>query len=47
MAACEEINTFSRRGGNDLRYAESCSIPVSIKAKVHGDQQQMADATKC
>jgi len=31
--------------GSDLRYTESCSIPVSVKAAVHGDQQQMTDAT--
>ena len=31
--------------GNDLRYTESCSIPVSVKATVHGDQQQIVDAT--
>lgn len=30
--------------GNDLRYTESCSIPVSVKAMVHGDQQQIVDA---
>ena len=31
--------------GNDIRDTESCSIPVSVKVTVHGDQQQMADPT--
>lgn len=31
--------------GNDIRDTESCSIPVSVKATVHGDQQQMVDPT--
>jgi hypothetical protein len=31
--------------GNDLKCTQSCSIPVSVKAAVHGDQQQMSYAT--
>ena len=30
---------------NDIRDIKLCSIPVSVKAMVHGDQQQMADPT--